>query len=349
MKQLYPAILIILIMSHCNTKVEESDDRIIAPKVVTQKAKYDTDDPAIWFNEENPGESLVLGTDKDEDGALMVYDLSGNIIEEKTIRGLKRPNNVDLRTVRMDNERVSIAVVTERLTDKVRIYTVPDMLPADNGGIDVFIGEEDRAPMGIALYNRPNDGALFMIVGRKTGPAEGYLWQYRLEKESNGHFSATKVRAFGKYSGKKEIEAIAVDDELGYVYYSDEQVGVRKYYADPEKGNEELALFATKGFTDDHEGISIYKKENGKGYILVSDQQANQFHIFTREGQAENPHQHVLLKTIKVAAMESDGSEVINANLGPMFPNGLFVVMSTDKTFHFYDWTDIAGDLAEGI
>ncbi len=45
----------------------------------------------------------------------------------------------------------------------------------------------------------------------------------------------TLVRKFGLFSGKKEIESIAVDDALGYVYYSDEGYGVRKYYADPSK------------------------------------------------------------------------------------------------------------------
>lgn len=44
----------------------------------------------------------------------------------------------------------------------------------------------------------------------------------------------TLVRKFGTWSGKKEIESVAVDDELGFIYYSDEGVGVRKYAADPE-------------------------------------------------------------------------------------------------------------------
>ena len=65
--------------------------------------------------------------------------------------------------------------------------------------------------------------------------------------------------------GVGDQEAIAVDDQLGYVYYSDEGKGVRKYYADPEKGNDELALFATTGFTEDHEGISIYQLTDSTG------------------------------------------------------------------------------------
>lgn len=149
------------------------------------------------------------------------------------------------------------------------------------------------------------------------------------------------MRQFGHYSGRKEIESIAVDAELGYVYYSDEGVGVRKYYADPERGDEELALFAQKGFAADHEGISIYKTGPKTGYILVSDQGANRFHIFRREGEPGKVNAHSEVKVVTVAAQQSDGSDITSQALGPNFPHGLFVVMSDDKTFHYYSWDDI--------
>ena len=49
-------------------------------------------------------------------------------------------------------------------------------------------------------------------------------------------------------------------------------------------------------FVQDQEGISIYQIESGTGYLLVSDQQANEFHIFKREGEAGNPHIHKLYR-----------------------------------------------------
>ncbi len=66
--------------------------------------------------------------------------------------------------------------------------------------------------------------------------------------------SAKLIRKFGRFSGKKEIESIAVDNELGYVYYSDEQFGIRKYYADPEKGDNEVAVFGQGDYKEDNEG-----------------------------------------------------------------------------------------------
>jgi 3-phytase len=319
----------------------------IKPVIVTEAVQFDSDDPAIWINSQDTSKSLIVGTDKDENGALYVFDLNGKIIQDKVVKGLKRPNNVDIEYgLILKNRPTDIAVVTERITHNLRIFSLPDMTPLDNGGIPVFeneTGDGFRDLMGISLYKQPNTNKIFAIVGRKSGPTNGYLWQYLLEDDGKGNVKATIVRKFGQYSAKKEIESIAVDDELGFVYYSDEGVGVRKYYADPEKGNEQLALFGTSGFTQDHEGISIYKINNNTGYILVSDQQSNRFRVFRREGSNGNPHDHQLIKIINMSTSESDGSEVTSVSLPGQFKSGLFVGMSTDKTFQFYRWEDLAG------
>ena len=197
--------------------------------------------------------------------------------------------------------------------------------------------------MGVALYTDHASDGIFAIVGRKHGPQTGYLWQYELYTDQQS-VRGRPVRTFGNFSAKKEIEAIAVDNELGYVYYSDEGVGIRKYHAHPDSSDTELALFARNGFTDDHEGISIYKSGDSTGYILVSDQQANKFHIYPREGTSDNPHDHPVVKTVLLSTHESDGSEVTGVRLNDTFKHGLFVAMSDDGTFQYYSWDDIAGN-----
>lgn len=349
----YLGLLIVTLA--CNNKQTTSTETqdstntqaIISPVFVTDSVKNDTDDPAVWINPSDPSKSLIIGTDKDEDGALYVFNLEGKVQEDKVVRGLKRPNNVDIEYgLNLKGKPTDIAVTTERLSHKLRIFSLPDMKPVDNGGIEVFeneAGEGFRDLMGIALYKNTK-GDIYAIVGRKTGPTTGeYLWQYLLQDNGQGQVKATLVRKFGTYSGKKEIESIMVDDELGYVYYSDEGVGVRQYFADPDKGNQELSLFATTGFTEDHEGISLYRLSATEGYILVSDQGANQFHIFSREGTPQNPYEHKLLKVVKVKANKSDGSEIITLPLNSTFQKGIFIAMSDDRTFHLYRWEDIAG------
>ena len=158
-----------------------------------------------------------------------------------------------------------IAVATERLARQLRVFRID---PAegrlvDLGGIPILQGEagEAGAPMGIALYRRPRDGAVFAIVAPKEGPRVGYLWQYRLSDVGNGRVGATFVRRFGTFSAatvreENEIEAVAVDDALGYVYYADEADGIHKWHADPDHpdAGRELAHFARSGFRGDREG-----------------------------------------------------------------------------------------------
>ncbi|WDF67316.1 phytase [Sphingobacterium oryzagri] len=313
----------------------------IKPSVITQQVAFDTDDPAIWIHPTDSSSSLVIGTDKNEAGALFVFDLEGKVVKKSI--PLNRPNNVDIvQGFLINGKRMDIAVTTERGTNMIRVFSLPDLEVIDGGGIPVFEGEKERSPMGISLYTRPADKAVFAIVGRKNGPADRYLWQYQLQGNADGTISAKKVRSFGKFSGKKEIEAITVDNELGYVYYSDEQTGIRKYYADPAQHSDaELSLFAQHGFVSDHEGLAIYKTAPDAGYIVASNQQNNSIMLYPRQGNPDAPHQHELIAEIPISAVECDGLEITTINLGQRFPKGMLVAMSNGKVFHYYDWREI--------
>ena len=338
-------LLLSIYFSSCRSSTKERlvYQDVLKPDLTTSPVAHDPDDPAVWIDPENAEQSLILGTDKGSgqaDGALYVFNTNGEILEDKTIKGLQRPNNVDVEYhVKLNDTTVDIALVTERNANALRIFSLPDMKPLDNGGIPVFENEENRAPMGIAAYHSEATGKTYAILSRKAGPEEGYLFQYELIPGNNGAFTAQQVRAFGKFSGTKEIEAIAVDDSLGHVYYSDEGAGVRKYYADPQAGNDELALFAVEGFTDDREGISIYPTGKETGFIFVSDQSMNRFHVYKRDGK------HEKMAILKVTAEQSDGSELTTAALANEFPKGAFIAMSNEGNFHLYDWRKLREEI----
>ncbi len=313
---------------------------VIEPALITEKTPHDTDDPAIWINKENPAESIVFGTDKDEtNGGVYAFDLDGNIIENKSITGISYPNNVDVSYNFKVNDStfVDLLVFSEREKNQMRVFSIPEMTMLDNGGFSVFSEEEDinnRRPMGIATYVDRNNNETFIIVSRKEGPEENYLHQYKLVVDSLGNFDAELVRKFGAFSGVKEIEAIAVDQEAGYIYYSDEDHCIRKYHANPEDGSEEISCFGNAYFDRDIEGIAIAKNEDGSGYLIVSNQQDHSFVIFDRQTNK-------YVKTLNLGTLETDGCEATTENLGTKFPNGLFVSMNDDKTFHFHDFAEI--------
>ncbi|MBV5314744.1 MAG: phytase [Prolixibacteraceae bacterium] len=334
---------LLAIIIACNSENKKVIETSANPLIITDKTPNDTDDPAIWYNSSNPEKSLILGTDKgDSTGGIFVFNLEGKLDTTLSITNLKRPNNIDIEYgFQFQGKTIDIAAFTERGRDMLRVISLPDCKFIDGGGIPVFEDDSLRSPMGISLY-KDKSKSIFAFVGRKSGPADGYIYQYRLV-DTGASVSGIKVRTFGKYSGKKEIEAIVVDDEQGYIYYSDETIGIRQYYADADKGNKELSLFATTGITSDHEGLSIYRESDKNGYIILSDQQANKFQLFTRQGTKSNPFDHRLVRIVQSKTIESDGSDILNMPLNSTFPQGIFVAMSTDKTFQFYKTEDIVG------
>lgn len=318
-------------MVHCSS-INSIKKEQIKPVFITEKVNYDTDDPAIWIHPTDVSKSIIIGTDKDTNGGLYAFDLTGKIVNK--VPNLKRPNNVDLRYgFVLNGQKTDVAAVTERETNTVKLYSLPEL--KEVGAFSVFEGEQLRSPMGISLYKNPETQEIHAIVSRKTGPSGSYLWQYRLV-EKDGKITGELVRKFGKFIGGKEIESIAVDDAMGYIYYSDEGYGVHQYYADPAKGNDELLVFGKGDFKEDIEGISIYPSSVDTGYLLVSNQQANTFNVYLRENPGKGR-----IAEIPVSTLESDGSDVTAVNLGERFPKGIFVAMSNGKVFHIYDWRDL--------
>lgn len=316
--------LLFLVLGGCLFAASTPPTRDIVPAVETTPLMLDVDDPAIWIDPQNDANSLIVGTVKraKPEGSLTVYNLNGEILE--TVGDLDRPNNVDILG--------SIAVTTERAAKQLRIYRVSGTKPHLQllGLVPVFEGETGDAqlPMGIALYRRPKDKAIFAIVSRKTGPANGYLWEYRLHIEGD-KARGEKVRALGTFSGNGEIEAVAVDQERGLVYYSDENCCVHVWHADPDaKGaGTEVAKFAQTGFQLNREGIAITDK-----YVIVTDQldPRSEYHVFDRGSRKE-------VAVWRGRAQSTDGADATSHRLGPKFPRGALVVMNNAQhNFQLY-------------
>jgi 3-phytase len=320
--------------------------------LATQPVSDDPDDPAIWIDPNDPAHSLVIGTNKvaAPNGAVVVFDVDGKILQ--TIDGIDRPNNVDLRrSVRFGGRTVDLVAVTERNRSALRLFTVEAATHrlVELGAAPVFQGQSGdfAAPMGIAIYRRPTDGAVFAIVGRKSGPEEGYIWQYRVSANSGGGPLLTKVREFGKFSGSGEIEAIVSDDGSGFVYYSDEGAGIRKYKADPDSpdASTELALFGTTDYRGDREGLAIYSTGTQTGFIISTDQieGGSRYILYAREGVPGNPHRHNPVAVIEPGADATDGIEATSTPLGARFPNGLLVTMNSgSKNFLYFAWSSVS-------
>jgi 3-phytase len=348
------AVVFCTAASSCGSGAPASTVPLVAnikPVRASATLTHDPDDPAIWVHPSAPERSLVLGTIKAAapDGGVAVFGLDGTL--RQLVTGIDRPNNIDVEYgFAFGGRMIDIAVATERYQRRLRVFSIASDGSgiSDLGTVPVLEGQagEAGAPMGIGLYRRPRDGAVFAIVAPKTGPADGYLWQYKLEDAGGGRLAAVFVRRFGRFSGAGEIEAVAVDDEAGHVYYADEGNGLHQWAADPERADAstELAHFARDGFSGDREGIAIYAGRGGVGYIIATDQLPgnSRYHLYRRDARPGASPDHRVVRVFAGDADSTDGIEATSRALGPDFPGGLFVAMNSGaRNFLFYRWSDI--------
>ncbi len=325
------------------------DDRaeIIEPVVSTSPTQGSADDPAIWIHPTQPERSIIVGTDKG--GTLFVWDMQGNELQ-RLPQGTDL-NNVDARqSVHIGGQETGIVVANLRDAGKVAVFKVnPDytqgdaLIPLADAASDS--NDIQSNSYGICLYERPSDGALFVFERPKN---DGALRQYRLTINAGGDTVRVRPVRDLVYEGST-AEGFVADDELGFVYITEEGEGIHKYYADPDMPAEAIAFFAAEdGIESDREGVAIYECAEGAGYLLLSSQGNSTVKIYERQGENK------FLKTIIPASNDgslslgADGLDITSAAVAPAFPNGFVVVHDeSGSRFHIYDWTEIAGDELE--
>jgi 3-phytase len=274
------------------------------------------DDPAIWVNPSDPAQSVIIGTDKR--GGLAVYDLSG-----KQIQYLRdgQMDNVDLRDgFKLGDQPVPIVTASNRTDNSIAIYKLnPQTRTLENVAARKI--QHGLTVYGMCMYRSAKTSKIYYFGTSKSGDVE----QWELF-ESAGKVDAKKVRNL-KLS--TTVEGCVADDELGHFYVAEEAAGIWKFGAEPEAGttNSQIAKVGDGHLFADVEGLAIAYGKDGVGYLIASSQGNHSYVIYRREGNNE------FVKKFRIGngqgvdgCEETDGIDVTSANLGPAFPQGVFVV-----------------------
>jgi 3-phytase len=275
------------------------------------------DDPVIWRHPVNGAESTIIGTDKNR--GLMVYDMSGRILQELPDGKLV---NVDLRRdFPLGGSPTAIVTAGDRSDQSIAVYAI-DPSTRRLRNVAARRLKVDLVVYGSCMYRSAVNGAYYVFITSKTGEVD----QWRLFETRQGTVDAEQVRRFDVGS---QIEACVADDELGFLYIGEENVGIWKYAAEPGGGGVRTAVDSTgpTGFiTPDIEGLSIFLGEAGTGYLIASSQGRDAFNVYRREGRNEYVATFAIEEGNGIDRVtKSDGVDVLNGNLGPRFPDGVFV------------------------
>lgn len=290
------------------------------------------DDPAIWRNSIDPSRSTVIGNDKG--GALEVYDLSGARIQRLTGGFF---GNVDVRYGFVTGAGTTDIAVAYRLG--VRVYGIDpltgllsNITDTSTGSIATGIGGE-----GICLYRSPISGAVSVFVNAR----DGRIVQMSLgDRDADGLVDGAVVR---QWDVGTEIEGCVADDELGNLYVSEEDVAIWRYGAeptDPTTPGSRVAVdrtIATGGhIRPDAEGLTIVYQPGGVGYLIASSQAAsdtlNSYLVYERQGNNAFIRSFKVVPGVVDGCGRTDGIDSLAADLGPAFPNGIFVCQDNTNT-----------------
>jgi len=295
----------------------------VSPSVETEPVQSfgdAADDVAIWVHPTDPELSVIIGAQKKR--GINVYDLSGKLLQS---RADGRINNVDIRYgFQLGDRTVAVVTGSNRSTDSISTYIIDEttrtLVEVADGIIDTGMSD----PYGHCMYKSASSGLMYAYVN----DTDGLVRQWLLEDNGQDKISMTPVREF--YVGS-QTEGCVADDETGDLYVGEENVGIWKYSAEPDGGDDRKSVDSVDengNLTADVEGLSIYYGEDGAGYLVASNQGADNYALYERAG--DNKFIGIFHVVADEATgidgiSETDGLDVNSAYLGPNFPDGVFV------------------------
>ena len=296
------------------------------------------DDIAVWVHPTNPGSSVIIGTDKQ--GGLNVYELDGSLRQYLPIGAM---NNVDIRYGMMVG-----GVPTDIVTASNRTYNTIDIYRVNHSTrtLENIAGDPIAVTMqkiyGFGMYKSPVTKKYYAIASSKIGEVE----QWELVDNGSGEVEGIKVRSLNL---GKIAEGIVADDESGHLYIAEEDTAIWKYGAEPDAGSARTAVAAIgqDGLVSDIEGLTIYYGPNGTGYLIASNQGANQYNIYKREGGNQFITRFNIIPGQIDGVSDTDGIDVSSFGLGSAFPQGAFIAQDysndgQNQNFKIVPWERIA-------
>jgi 3-phytase len=287
------------------------------------------DDTAIWVHPSTPERSVVIGDDKH--GGVLVWNLRGD--ELQRLDAGTAMNNLDLRygfplEGRFANGRLHATVALVGVVNEsdagLTFYKVnPDSAPP--GRLE-HVGEslagstvalDAPEPYGGCLYRSVSGRYHFFVTWK-----DGTLSQVEL---TGGRRITGRVVRRLVVGG--QLEACVADDGRGDLYVGEEKLGIWKYGAEPGDGDARRLVDRVgsgTGLVADVEGIGLYSRSDGGGYLIASGQSSG---ADTRFVVYDRGVDNAWRGTFRVRGTDStDGLDVTNVALGPRFPQGLLVV-----------------------
>ncbi|MGH8179047.1 MAG: phytase [Steroidobacter sp.] len=333
--------LIVLALSGCNRDVASADAPaakgaipVIAAQLATQTTfRHSANDSAVWRNGTEPQKSLLLVSGGE--GGLELHDLAGKRLARfETIEA----GFVEVRQeVRIGEAPQDLAIASDQRLGAVRVYT----LDATNYRLQEITAqplEINDEITGLCTYESALTNKLYAYVATNQGQLE--QWElFERDRKIDG-------RLVRRIAAGKGVAHCTVDDENGYVYFSEESVGVWRIAAEPEAdaAREFVDLIEPRGaLHEEVKGLALYRMDADTAFLIARDAGAGAFNVYSLHGGER--------ASFKVGGAELDvgdaeGITVAASPLGPTFPRGVAIVADEEAgDYKLVSLGDIASKL----
>lgn len=296
------------------------------------------DDIALWIHPTNPEKSLVIATLKRSNvipplpTGILVFDLKGK--QTQFLKG-GTPNNVDLREgFTHEGETFALIAANNWADNSVSFYKINQT----NLQLEPLLSKSLTIQMefvkGLCMHKSGERFYYFLASGT------GLVHQYEIASE-NGFLVSKRIRRIKLDS---RAEGCVVDDINHRFYVAEETRGIWRLDTRPDHGNKRELIDSTSWFGDlyrDIEGLSLFKSEDGGGYLIASSQQKNRFVVYDRisnqllgsftivnNGSDNNGSDN---NGSVDGVTYTDGIEASSLYLGENFPEGIFIAQDNDN------------------
>ena len=250
-------------------------------------------------------------------------------------------NNVDVfQEFNVGGEKFPLVIGSNRTDNTIflgRLYSDGSIKKIFKNDPKSFIEEV----YGITSYNSNNNDYVF-ISGK-----DGTLEQWLIE-DDKGSINMSLIRTI-KFNSI--VEGLVSDAYYKKLYVAEETVGLWEININPNIDlNKKLILSVDKKYFKSYfEGVTLYEKDNGDGYIIVSIQGSNSFGIIDRKTKKILSVFRIISNKNIDEVSDTDGIDLAKLSSNK-FPKGLFVAQdgyneNQNQNFKFVDLTSILNSL----
>lgn len=331
------------------------------------------DDVCVWIHPKDRSRSVILGCNKSGQrfGGIYAFGLDGSRWNDRGkwraefnwFAGGQKINNVDIcRGFRGGHEEWDIVVAANRSWRTLDIFRVRvnengDFLRLERVGcipIGAGFAEGSDAPYGMALALL-KDSRCMAFTSDKNGRVAQFEFSYNEPGSSTNRILARRIDDAGRpwqiSEHEGEVEGIVVDAQRSVVYIASEKEGIFRYELKNGLFDPMSKIVVDRvgpRLKADVEGLALYSRPDGTGYLIASSQGSSEFAVYRREfdGRAANlPVKNFTIGKSKAinAVTDTDGIEAVSGNFGGDFREGVFIAHDGegDSNYKLVPWSAI--------